>query len=237
MTAAAIAAGSRPASSAWRRTSASPSARALGRDPDRHPAVPETAGPPPRGLRASAHPERRAARLHRLRLDGDALEAVEAARERRVRSGEQRSQHAHAFVRPRAALAGVGADCLEVLAALAADAHAEHDAAAGQVVERRELPGDERRVPERQQHDGRADRDPLRAGREARERHGDVEDRVVERDVVAGPERVVSGFLGHLGHGPEVAGVRELADHLARPLQAELHACSAMRTAYRQVRS
>src|SRR5579859_4349205 len=204
---------------------------ALRRGPDRHPAVAQPARAPQRRRRAAADPERRAAGLQGLRVDGDPAEREEPARERRLGPAEQLPERPHRLVRPRAALARIDADRLEVLAALAADPDAEHDTPAGEVVERRELAGDERRVPERQEDDGRADRDPLRAGREARERDGDVEDRVVERDVVARPDRVVPRLLGQLGHDPEEPGIRQPAEELPRALEAEPHACSAARTA------
>src|SRR5262249_4970525 len=87
-----------------------PFGEALGRDPERPRAVPEPPRAPPRGLRASPDPQGRPTGLHGLRLDGDALEGVEAARERRARPGEERPQDAHPLVRPGTALPRVHAD-------------------------------------------------------------------------------------------------------------------------------
>src|SRR5581483_10057431 len=97
---------------------------------------------------------------------------------------------------------------------------------------------DERRVPQRQQHDARADADALGASGEAGERNGHVEDGIVEGDVVACPQRLVADRLRELRHRPEEARVGRAADELPRPLEAEAdrrppeaHACSATRIA------
>ena len=60
-------------------------------------------------------------------------------------------------------------------------------------------------MPERKEHDAGSERDPARDGGERRERDAEVEDRVVEREVLAGPDRVVAELLGELGDRPEAA--------------------------------
>ena len=91
-------------------------------------------------------------------------------------------------------------------------------------------------MAQRQQHDARADRDPLGDGGERRERDDDVEDRVAEREVVARPDRVVAELLGRLRELAEEARVGRAVDVLAAALDAEeplsrappmsRHACS-----------
>jgi hypothetical protein len=211
----------------------------LGRDPDRHPAVAEAPGTAERGRRTAPDPERRSARLRRARLDRDPLEAEEAPREARLASREELAQGEHGLVRTGAALADGHADRLEVLAALAAHADPEHDPPAREVVERRELLRDETRMAERQQDDPGADGDTFGRSGERGQGDHDIEDRVVERDVIARPDRVVADRLGELGRRPEQARVRRPLDQLAAPLKAEAqavrrHARSATVIACRQ---
>ena len=85
---------------------------------------------------------------------------------------------------------------------LAADSQPEQEPATGDVVERRGLLRDEARMPERKEHDAGSERDPARDGGERRERDAEVEDRVVEREVLAGPDRVVAELLGELARRP-----------------------------------
>jgi hypothetical protein len=78
-------------------------------------------------------------------------------------------------------------------------------------------------VPERKEHDARSEHDAPRDGRERRERDAEVEDRVVEREVLAGPDRVVAELLGELGDGPVSGRVGELGRELAASLDPDSH--------------
>ena len=122
---------------------------------------------------------------------------------------------------PGAALARVDADRLEVLLPLAADAHAEDHAPAGDVVEGGELLGDHARLAEGQKHDPGAERDPLRHSGEGGERDDDVQDRIAVRDVVARPDRVVAQLFRRLREVAVAARVGHPVDLLAAALDAE----------------
>jgi hypothetical protein len=197
--------------------------------------VAEPPGAADRGVGAAADPERRSAALCRDRLDGDSVEREETSREARPRAPEERTQRRHRLVRAGPALRHRHADRLEVLASLPADADAEDEPPTGEVVERGELLRDEAGVAQGQEHDARTDRDPPGPGGEGREGDGDVEDRIPERDVVAGPDRVVADGLRVLGDGAEEAGVGCSPDQLSAALDAEAnrHARSAVRTTCR----
>ena len=78
-------------------------------------------------------------------------------------------------------------------------------------------------MPERQEHDARSERDPARDGGEGRERDAEVEDRVVEREVLAGPDRVVAELLGELGDRPVAARVGQRGRKLAAALDPDPH--------------
>ncbi len=127
--------------------------------------------------------------------------------ERRRPLREERAERDDAFVGARAAFTERHAGGLEVASALAADAEPEQQPSAREVVERGRLLRDEARVPQRQQDDTRAEQDPFGHRGERRERDAEIEDRVVEREVLAGPDRVVPELLGELGDGTEAAGV------------------------------
>ena len=137
------------------------------------------------------------------------------------RSSTRRASIPSSARAPRSATGDPGGD--EVARALAADPQPEQQPAAGDVVEGRGLLGDEARVPERKEHDARSEHDSPRDGRERRERDAEIEDRVVEREVLAGPDRVVTQLLGELGDGPVSARVGELGRKLAASLDPDSH--------------
>ena len=82
----------------------------------------------------------------------------------------------------------------------------------------------------------RAERHPLRHGRERRQRDDDVEQGIAERDVVARPDRVVAELLGRLRDLAVEAGVWHAADLLAAALDPEgdAHAPACARRTLRQ---
>src|SRR5207302_9571321 len=71
------------------------------------------------------------------------------------------------------------------------------------------------------QHPPCADPDPLGGGVEGRQRDGDFEQRMVEGDVVARPERVEAGRLRRLGDQLVLARVRRSGEERAAALDAE----------------
>jgi hypothetical protein len=176
---------------------------------------------PDRGGRAPADPERRPARLRGRRLDRDPVEREEPTREGGGSIGEQRAQRLHRLVGARPALARRHANRVEVRPALAADADPQDHASARGVVERGKLLRDHARVPEREEDDPGAERDPFGHGGEDRQRDDDVQDGIAVRDVVAGPDRVVAELLGTDGDLAEETRVGGAADELAAALDPE----------------
>ena len=78
-------------------------------------------------------------------------------------------------------------------------------------------------MAERKKDHTRSDRDPPRDGGEGREGDAEVEDRVQEREMLAGPDRVVAELLGELGDGPVPARVGEHGRKLAASLDPDPH--------------
>ncbi len=182
-----------------------------------------TGGATDRGVRPAAHEQRRPAGLRGRRLDRDVREAVEAPGERRGPVAEQHPQRLDPLVRPCTPLLDGHSGGDEVPRPLAAHPQPEQEPPPGDVVERRSLLRDEARVPERQEHHSRSERDPARDGGEGRERDAEVEDRIVEREMLAGPDRVVPQLLGELGDRPVPARVGELGRELPAPLDPDPH--------------
>ena len=112
--------------------------------------------------------------------------------------------------------------CLEIASALAADAEPEKQPSAREVIERGRLLRDQARVPQREEDDTRAEQDPFGHRGERRERDAEIEDRVVEREVLACPDRVVPELLRELGDGTEAAGVGKTLRELPRSLDPDL---------------
>ena len=168
---------------------------ALGVDHVRHPPVALARRPRQRRVGPPADPDGRPRLLHRLGVDADAVEAGEAAVERRRRVAPERAHDVDALGHARAALLVRDAADLELLAVLAAHAHAEDEAAAGQHVQGgRGLGRDGGRAQREQVHAG-AEADARGDARVAREERQRLEDRVVEGDVVAGPDRLEAQLL------------------------------------------
>ena len=178
------------------------------RDEVRQPAVTEPSRSPLRSLASSSDEDRRAAGPGRAGRDLDTVEAVEASGERRGPRSEERTQGRDALVGTQSALRPVDARRLEVLRPFAADADTEQQPPVRQVVERARLLRHEARVAQRQQHDARTEQQALCDGGERRQRDPEVEDRVVEGEVLAGPDRVVPELLGQLRNRAEPARVR-----------------------------
>ena len=114
----------------------------------------------------------------------------------RRRRPEERAKRGDALIGPRAALGDPNASRLEVLLPLPAHADPEQQAPTREIVERSHLLGHEARVPQRQQHNTCAEPDPARPGGECGECDAEIENRVVEGEVLARPQRVEAGFLG-----------------------------------------
>src|SRR5262249_54526092 len=79
-------------------------------------------------------------------------------------------------------------------------------------------------MAQREQYDTCAEHDAARPGGEDGQRHAEVENRILEGQVLAGPERSVAEPLGELGDRCEDPGVGPPADELARALDAETDA-------------
>ena len=198
-----------------------PTQEALGRDPDRHPAVAEPPRPADRRRRAPADPERRPARLGRARLDRDPREREEPSGEPSRRPGEELAQREDRFVCACASLASRHTHRLEVLCALAANADAEDHAPTREEIQRAVLARHERGRAKRKQHDTGAEGDALGDRREGRERDRHVEQRVVECDVVARPEGIEARLLRRTGDAVEVLRIGRPADQRAAALDPE----------------
>jgi hypothetical protein len=91
-------------------------------------------------------------------------------------------------------------------------------------------------MPQRQQYDPGAERDPLGHRGEGRERDDDVQDRVAVRDVIAGPDRVVAELLRRLRELAVAAGIWHPVHLLPAPLDTEgdRHRPTVVRPAVRQ---
>ena len=103
-----------------------------------------------------------------------------------------------------AAAAALERDAHEVeLVAVPADADAEREAAAGELLQRRDLLREVHRVVQRQEHDRRPEPDPLRPAGDPAERDERVVDAAVrvdalgaDDDVLGRPDRVEAELLG-----------------------------------------
>jgi hypothetical protein len=117
----------------------------------REPAVGEPAGPPVRGGRLAAEPDRDRP-LHRHRREPGAGHPLVRAAERDARLGPQPAQQLDLLLDPAASGGEVLAERL-VLDLVPAEPDAEPELAAGQQVDLRGLLGDERGLPLRQDDD------------------------------------------------------------------------------------
>jgi len=199
-----------------------PRCKAAGGDHVREPSVSKPPSAADRGVRASADEERWAAFTHRGRLDRHPGEAIESTSEGRSSLGQKRSKSNKTLVGATAALCDRHPGCLEIASALAADAEPEKQPSAREVIERGRLLRDQARVPQREKDDTRAEEDPFGDRGERRERDAEIEDRVVEREVLACPDRVVPELLRELGDGTEASGVRKTLRELPRSLDPDL---------------
>ena len=82
-------------------------------------------------------------------------------------------------------------------------------------------------MTQREEHDPRPEQHALGDRGERRQRDPEVEDRVVEREVLARPDRVVAELLRQLGHGAEATRVGRLVGELTAALDAEQHVSGA----------
>src|SRR5262249_18801137 len=180
---------------------------ALGVNDVRDPPVALTGGPHERRVGAPADPDRRAWLLHRLGVDADLLEIGEPAVERGRRVAPECADNVDRLGDARASLAVRYAAELELLRVLAADADAEDQAAAGQHIEGGGRLRRDRRRAQRQERDRGAELDAVGDADVGRQEGEGFVDRIVKRDVIAGPDGLVAPRLEAL-HEAEVLGGR-----------------------------
>ena len=70
-------------------------------------------------------------------------------------------------------------------------------------------------MPEGKHDDARTEQDPFGHRGEHGQRDAEIEDRVVEREVLASPDRVVPELLGELCDRPVAAGIGRSVGELA----------------------
>src|SRR3989454_8716880 len=177
---------------------------------DRMPGGSEPSGAAERGPAVAADPDRRVRLLQGLGLEHEPAEPRVLARERRRAAGPE-------LLHRRQILVGHGAALREghaeggALGGDPAGADAEHDAPAGERVERGDhLGGDDRVAIRDDEHSG-AEPDPAGRPGDDGERHEGVEDRLAEiddigerhHDVIADPDGVVAELLGPDGRAPD----------------------------------
>ena len=154
--------------------------------------------------RLAAEPQRRALRPERLGLEPDVGEAVVAALERRRRVAPEHLPGRQVLVEQLAAALERHPERL-VLGPVPAHRRLDDQAALGQQVERRELLGEQQRVPERRDDRARDQPEPRRRRRDRAQQRERVRPR--RRRVLVPGQRVVARVLGH------PAGVRPRTEH------------------------
>ena len=114
---------------------------------------------------------------------------------------------AQSFLQPPAAFCQWNADCLELGGVLTADADTHPEPARSEARQRPELLRQHNGVPQRQQHDARAQRDPLGRCRDHRQRDDRFEQRPGVEEVVPDVDAVEPCGLGAPGRLDDPSGV------------------------------
>ena len=191
----------------------------LGRHGVGEPAVGEAGSALECRLGAATAPDRRSARLARRRRHLHVLEGVEAALVAHPLACPKLADDLDAFAKAGPALIERHAAAFVFLRKLAADADAEDEAPAGKVIERRDLLGDGRGMPQRQQEDRSAEGQAFADHSCLGDLRDGIEEGYGEGDVIAAPEGVRSPADPHAGppsassssvgiHGPVAGSVR-----------------------------
>jgi hypothetical protein len=197
---------------------------------DHVPAVAAGHDPADGGRRRAPDDDRDARLLHRGGQHLPAVPVDEAAPEVDGLPGPRRGHGVDVLIRPSTAVVERHAEGVELLLE-PADPEAEHQPAAGQVVDRRRLLGQVQRVHLGQDVDAGAEPEPLGAGRHPGEgdervdeaiaaRHGQLPARVVgvaggvlagHDHVLEGPHRLEAELLRQLGEAAQLAGAQVVA--------------------------
>ena len=180
-------------------------AEAVERLPDAGVAVGEAAGALEGGVAAAADENGDGARG--LGVHGDVSELIVVAAEGDVVLAPEQLEDLDGFVGAGAAGVDVDAAGLELLGVLAADADAEDEAAAGELVELGGLEGDGGGVAQGEEVDAGLELDALGDRSDGGEREEAVGAVAVEGDVVAGVDAVEAGGLGAAGGVEGLSGV------------------------------
>ena len=161
---------------------------ALRRHDIAHPAVGLAPDAAQRRLLACTAPDWRPAGSERRRLHVHVLELHEPAAEGHRLACPQRTHHVDGFVEPCAAFPHVDAARIEFAGKFAADPCAEHEAAAGEVIDGDDLLRDRGGGAQRHQVHAGAEDETFGQRRRIAQAHEGVEDRRGVRDVLAAPQ-------------------------------------------------
>ena len=206
--------------------------RGVGREREPVPAVPALHRAAVRGRRVPPDDDPRAPARHRLRERLHTLEVGETTVVRACRVAPDGEHRVEVLVGAGGALRQLHAQRGE-LGLQVPHAHAEVQPPLRQHVEARGLLGEDERVALREDDDAGAEREPLGRGRDEREVHQRVEDRVArphrrgrdagvgQHDVLPRPPRVVPELLAQTGQ-PEGVGGRQRRPRVQTE-HAELH--------------